>query len=305
MLIRIEELQVLFAYGEFHLSLFPGFQPDLAETLEFLHRTQDRGLVVTYVELHDLGTGPVARIAQHETHVGDCSGTAAADSKRRIFEAGVTQAVTEWEEHVNALCIEPAVAHEYAFAVETLAIVREVHTFLMGRRISEGQREAERQLAAWVDISEEHVGNGLTGFGAYVPGLDYGRHFLHPRHCDRIAAYQNHGEMAVHLCQGLYELILSVRESELLAVLALAVLMAGLVETAHKDDVVGFGGLGDGIGNQLSGTAALAEVLTGADSVVVATGVTHIAALPFNHGARSLSPCPDSGQRGNLLLDLE
>ena len=111
--------------------------------------------------------------------------------------------------------------------------------------------------------------------------------------------------MAVHLCQGLYELILSVRESELLAVLALAVLMAGLVETAHKDDVVGFGGLGDGIGNQLSGTAALAEVLTGADSVVVATGVTHIAALPFNHGACSLSPCPDSGQRGNLLLDLE
>ena len=55
MLIRIEELQVLFAYGEFHLSLFPGFQPDLAETLEFLHWTQDRGLVVTYIELHELG----------------------------------------------------------------------------------------------------------------------------------------------------------------------------------------------------------------------------------------------------------
>ena len=55
--------------------------------------------------------------------------------------------------------------------------------------------------------------------------------------------------------------------------------MVALVQTTEYNHIVGLAGFGHRIGNELLGSACLAQVLAGGHSVVLSAGVAHIAAL--------------------------
>ncbi len=55
--------------------------------------------------------------------------------------------------------------------------------------------------------------------------------------------------------------------------------MVALVESADEDHIVSLPGPGHGVGDQLPGRTALAEVLSGGDSVVLAAGVAYVASF--------------------------
>ena len=69
--------------------------------------------------------------------------------------------------------------------------------------------------------------------------------------------------------------------------------MRSLVETAYKNHHIGIGSLRAGIGNQLSGAAALGKVLSCHDSVVGAGHIADIAPL-IDHLNSCRSSSPDS-----------
>ena len=99
-----------------------------------------------------------------------------------------------------------------------------------------------------------------------------------PGHCHGVARYVDVYHILVYGCQSLYQLVLSIRQFQTLAVIAFGVLAVTLVESAHEDDVVGTLGLLYGFAFQLFGRAVVAQVCIEAVARIAHDGVAHISA---------------------------
>src|ERR1700691_1532832 len=76
---------------------------------------------ITQVDLRNLIAVHFAAVLDLEAHVETAVG-GPVDPERRICERAIAQAVTEGEQRLDVLMIEPAVTHVYAFTVGSLMV---------------------------------------------------------------------------------------------------------------------------------------------------------------------------------------
>ena len=135
----------------------------------------------------------------------------------------------------------------------------------------------EGELARGVHVAEEHGGDGLAGLGADEPGLYDGRHLVDPGQGSAVAGDVDEHQARVHLQDGLDGLVLGVGQIVRQAVVALAVLMVALVQSANEDDDISLTGFLHGLADQLVLGACLVERAPYGDAVVALHGVAHVA----------------------------
>ena len=163
-------------------------EPGLPEPLEFVHwflQAAGRG---AHIQLHHLLACDVTRIGD-----GDGSGEAFGagfHGRLRIGKGGVTEAEPKGIGDLCARRLEIAVAHP-----DILRVAGEIHVFLrmtgrerivvereIGRRgdVQETAREGHGQLAGWIHLPRQDVGNGVGTFLAGRPGQHDGVHQMLP-----------------------------------------------------------------------------------------------------------------------------
>jgi len=81
-------------------------------------------------------------------------------------------------------------------------------------RLRHPARERLGQLAAWVDVAEEDVGQGVALLLAAIPALQHCRNLVEPGHRDRAAASHHHDRAGIGSSNCLDEQILFIRERD-------------------------------------------------------------------------------------------
>ena len=245
-----------------------------------MHGTGDAAHAVAQVELDHLGSVARAGVGQ-----GDGGGDFAVLVHLRLVQAdvtvlerGVRQAVAEGVErlvgHVEVVAAElrkPVALFERASGV--LVVVVE-------RNLPHVAGEGHAQLAAGVDVAEQHVADGIGGLAAPEPHVQDGRHVL-------LLPIQRHGtsrEEGQHdglagLQQGFEQAALRVGDADVAAAGALARHFGGFAQGGHDD--VGTGSHGQRLVQQLL-VGAVVTVQRAAEhgGVLLLLGVAHqVAAL--------------------------
>ena len=175
----------------------------------------------------------------------------------------------------------------------------------MCRAVSKGCRESERKLSGRAHVAEEHVCQGVAGFRTAVPGLDYGRNGVEPRHGDGIARYQadNYVRIDCSKCRNKFALI--VREVEKLSVTALAILSFILVETSDKNHEIRLAGKRKSFVSKGLRIPVLIDFDTGGDSVLRAVRTSHVSPRIFHFDSGCGCTVADSLERRDFVLSLE
>ena len=183
MLLFAEILEHLFGEGEGDGLRFAGLQGYFAECFELFHRSLHGRLLRRNVELHCLFTRYLSGVGDRKADL------IAADSSFAIFEGGVRNTMSEGEERLRfagyagerLACFRRevgiAIAYEdilsvvffHEFGLLLGAFIRRhtgIHLFshLMSGVVGECGHDGEGKFAGWVDISEEHVSNSISGF---------------------------------------------------------------------------------------------------------------------------------------------
>src|SRR5699024_3842753 len=147
-----------------------GSQLLIAESLDHIHGTYHRRVLLRNVELDDFGAGQRARVGEPYRYfdflaVGDGLGRKAGP---RQLEGGVGEPVPEGEERLDALGVVPAVAYQHSLGVGNVVKLDEpfVATFVVelsvgrngsfGRRVGELLFDGYRQFARRVQLAGEH-----------------------------------------------------------------------------------------------------------------------------------------------------
>ena len=228
-----------------------------------------------------------------------------AQARFSEFEGGITEAVAEGETRRGSLCIVPAVTYIYALGI---VFVQEVGVFPGNAGILAFRRhgsvfhlvgDGERKMSGRVHGTGEHVGQGAAGFAAQVPVLENSRHFRRPGHADRVAGDIDNHQVGVGFSQGFDDGVLSVRQTEGSTVVIFCILSLALVEAADKENDIGLGRSGHGIGDELVGRARFGKVNTCQNAVKGIAGIAHIA--PFIGNLRIGPGFPDPLQRRNFV----
>ncbi len=125
--------------------------------------------------------------------------------------------MAESKERTNLLRVVPAIAHEYAFIVLfipyifILTLNAWIFAHDVGSDIFKTHRKRERKLARGIDTSGKHVGKRIAGLRTQIPGLDYGRNLVDPRHGHGVAADTHHYQILISLGKSLDHCVLAVR----------------------------------------------------------------------------------------------
>ena len=145
----------------------------------------------------------------------------------------------------------------------------------------------------------------MTCFRTIEPRLHESGHLLEPRHSVGVTAEDNDRQIAVGFSQGANEFVLTVRQVVLQPVVTLRVLVVGFVQSADEQYDIRLFGSSHGFGCEFGRCAAVAKVLTGSHTVVLAANVAHVAAYITNLGTRLCGALAYALQRRNLVLRLE
>ena len=145
----------------------------------------------------------------------------------------------------------------------------------------------------------------MTGFRTVEPRLHESGHLLEPRHSVGVTAEDNDRQIAVRFSQGANEFVLTVRQVVLQPVVTLRVLVVGFVQSADEQYDIRLFGSSHGFGCEFGRRTAVAKVLTGSHTVVLAANVAHVAAYVTYLGTRLCGALAYALQGRNLVLRLE
>ncbi len=113
---------------------------------------------------------------------------------------GIAEAMSEREQWVEILLVEPLVSDRGAFAVihveGGLGLAVIVGEDGMGQLIQRC-REGRGQAARGIDLAEQDAGNGFAAARAGIPGFQHDRRLGQPRHQDRTAGFQHHHGLGI------------------------------------------------------------------------------------------------------------
>src|SRR3954467_4443898 len=137
--------------GKSQLARFSGFERHFREASQAAHWRRDFTGALRRVDLDHLGPGASSRVAHRDRHV-DPAAAAGRPGQGGILEAGVAQAGAELE-----LRLERGETEGRVLLLERLVIV--------GEQRGHRARIRDGQLAAWIDVAEEHVRDGDAPFG--------------------------------------------------------------------------------------------------------------------------------------------
>ena len=240
------------------------------------------------VELYGLGACPVAcvRDGNGERDATALSHLGLVGSSLAQLEGGVAQSVTKGEEWLFLLqTVGPAIAHEDIFLVflvdNLLAFAPSAGIGLqrVGTTLFKICIPREGQLATWVHIAQQHIGQSVSGFRTDEPSLHDCRHLAKPRKGGTVAGNVHIDKAWVGSYECFHQAILRIRQVVLLAVDALAVLTPALVESTEHNHHIGLASLADGLTDEFVLRTLVAElVIANGDAVETLDGVTHIAA---------------------------
>ena len=219
--------------------------------------------------------------------------------------------MTEGKLWLKLVLFGPTVANIYTFFIFEVDVLRTISALnarvcvkTVCTNIVERCREGERQLARRVHCAEEHIGNGVAGFGAEIPCLHNGVHIICPWHSHSVARNVHHHQIRIGLGKSFDNCILSVWQFQAGAVAILAILVLAFVQASNKHHTVGLAGLIDGFGNELLGRAAFIQVLASGHAIVFAGYVAYIATHIFHFGPASHHGF-DSIERKHFALNLQ
>ena len=205
----------------------------------------------------------------------------------------------------GSLGIIPTVSHVHAFGVvfvQKRGVLPGNAGILAFRRhgpVFHLHGDGERKVSGRIYLAGQHVGQGAAGFAAQVPVLENSRHFRRPGHADRVAGDIDNHQVGVGFSQGFDDGVLSVGQAEGSTVVIFCILSLALVEAADKENDIGLGRSGHGIGDELVGCARFGKVNTCQNAVKGIAGIAHIA--PFIGNLRIGPGFPDTLQRRNFV----
>ena len=157
----------------------------------------------------------------------------------------------------------PAIAHIYAFLIIFINdVARRLLSTLLAphARISvesmcadllQRFHPCERQLAARVSIAHKHRSQGVTSLRTEVPALHDGGHAVAPRHGNGVARDVDIHHFCIGLRQRFYQLVLTIGQRIIFAVVSLAVLIVALVQSAKHHHTVGMASFLHRLSNKL------------------------------------------------------
>ncbi|CCZ47875.1 predicted protein [Bacteroides sp. CAG:661] len=206
------------------------------------------------------------------------------------------------------LSVGPTVTYEDAFVIlycrHILAADSAVLAQAVGWYVLQPCRKRERQFAAGIHVAHQHSCQRCARFRTQIPALHDGSHLSGPGHCHGVARDVYDNQVGVCPGQGFNQFILTIRKRQVLAVGVFAVLSITLVQSADKDDAIGFGSNLHGFCLQFGSRTGFLQVLPRHHTVIFAGFVTHIATGIDYLGLVAYPPA-DAFQRRNLMLGFQ
>ena len=145
-----------------------GFERDLGEALELVHRACDLGLRRGHVDLHGFGAGHIGGVGHGHRHLGGAR-TGLGHGRVVHVERGVGQAVAERIGDLLAEGVVVPVSDEHALAVIDMTLLaRPVHG---GRIVVHIVDDGLREFTGRGFVAEDHVGERRAAGLAQQPGL--------------------------------------------------------------------------------------------------------------------------------------